>query len=195
MSVEQAMSRWHVGHHAFFVLLQGIVLTHRRLESALISGDMVGARRALALATRMLDGSAAAMRFAGDMPSECYLAVRESMTPPNVPTKFSGLWSIDHCAMIDGLKALRARMADNGKSLEVELQTWHDALDRIYTAHACVCEYFVGNGPSLAMRTEAGQCTRSALENIEAFRKRTLALVTSEQVNTKDPADVENART
>jgi len=177
MNAEQAMSRWKVGHHAFFVLLQGIVLTHRRLESALANGDMIGARRSLAHASRMLDGSAAAMRFAGDMPAASYLVVRESMTPPNVPDQFSGLWSVDHHAMMDGLKSLRGRIADFRTSLGAELQVWQNAIDRIYTAHANVCEYFVGDGPSLAMRTEPGQCTRSAVENIEILRKRTLALV------------------
>lgn len=194
MNVEQAMSRWRVGHHAFFVLLQGIVLAHRRLEAALITGDMPSAKRALSQAARMLDGSAAAMRFAGDMPSERYAVVRESMTPPNVPAKFSGLWSVDHCAMIEGMKALRERLMNNWGALEAELHVWHEAIDRVYAAHACVCEYFVGNGPSLAMRSETSECTRSALENIEAFRKRTLALVTPAETDAKEIADVENTR-
>jgi hypothetical protein len=192
VNVDQAMSRWRVGHHAFFVLLQGIILTHRRLEAALIEGDMHSAKRTLAQAARMLEGSAAAMRFAGDMPVERYQAVRESMTPPNVPYKFSGLWSIDHGAMIDGMKSLRERLTNNWGELETELQTWHEAIDRVYTAHACVCEYFVGNGPSLAMRSETSECARSALENIEVFRKRTLALVTPGETDVEEAADVEN---
>lgn len=193
MNVDQAMSRWRVGHHAFFVLLQGIVLAHRRLEAALIAGDMHSARRALAQAARMLDGSAAAMRFAGDMPSERYAAVRESMTPPNVPAKFSGLWSIDHSAMIDGMKPLRERLANYAEPLEAELRNWREAIDRVYAAHAFVCEYFVGNGPSLAMHSETSECTRSALENIEAFRKRTLALADPGETSTREIADVENS--
>lgn len=193
MNVEQAMSRWRAGHHAFFVLLQGIILAHRRLETALIAGDMAAARRALAQAARMLDGSAAAMRFAGDMPSERYVSVRESMTPPNVPAKFSGLWSIDHCAMIDGMKSLRKHLDNNWDALEAELKIWHGAIDRVYAAHACVCEYFVGDGPSLAMRSETSKCTRTALENIEAFRKRTLALVMPGEADVEETADAENS--
>ncbi len=192
MNVEQAMSRWRAGHHAFFVLLQGIILAHRRLETAMIAGDMPAARRALGQATRMLDGSAAAMRFAGDMPAERYVSVRESMTPPNVPAKFSGLWSIDHCAMIDGMKSLRKQLDNNWDALEAELKIWHGAIDRVYAAHALVCEYFVGDGPSLAMRSETSKCTRTALENIEAFRKRTLALVTPGETDVEETADVEN---
>lgn len=191
MNVEQAMSRWRAGHQAFFVLLQGIILAHRRLETALIAGDMAAARHALAQAARMLDGSAAAMRFAGDMPPERYVAVRESMTPPNVPAKFSGLWSIDHCAMIEGMKSLRKHLPNNWDVLEAELKIWHDAIDRVYAAHACVCEYFVGDGPSLAMRSETSKCTRTALDNIEAFRKRTLALVTPGE-DVEETADAEN---
>jgi hypothetical protein len=193
VNVEQAMSRWRAGHHAFFVLLQGIILAHRRLETALIAGDMAAARRALAQAARMLDGSAAAMRFAGDMPSERYVSVRESMTPPNVPAKFSGLWSIDHCAMIDGMKSLRKHLDNNWDALEAELKIWHGAIDRVYAAHACVCEYFVGDGPSLAMRSETSKCTRTALENIEAFRKRTLALVMPGEADVEETADAENS--
>lgn len=193
MNVEQALSRWRTGHHAFFVLLQGIILAHRRLEAALIAGDTSSAKHAFVQAARMLDGSAAAMRFAGDMPSECYAAVRESMTPPNVPAKFSGLWSIDHCAMIDGMKSLRGRVADYREPLEAELRTWCEAIDRVYAAHAFVCEYFVGNGPSLAMQSETSKCARSALENIEVFRKRTLALVIPEEEDAREITDVENS--
>lgn len=199
MNADQAMARWHAGHHAFFVLLQGIVLSHRRVESALANGDMAGARCALTQAARMLDGSAAAMLFAGDMPPECYIAVRESMTPPNVPSKFSGLWSTDHRVMMDGLKSLRESLTNLEDSLSVEWRAWQDALDRTYKAHAYVCEHFVGKGPSLAMQPETGQCSRSALENIEAFRKRALALVDSGRVANKESpgesSDVENART
>jgi hypothetical protein len=90
------------------------------------------------------------------------------------------------------MKALRERLENNWDALEVELKTWHEAIDRVYAAHACVCEYFVGNGPSLAMRSETSKCTRSALENIEAFRKRTLALVTPGEANAEETADVEN---
>lgn len=192
MNAEQAMSRWHAGHHVFFVLLQGIILAHRQLKSALARGDETVARRALTQAARMLDGSAAAMLFAGDMPSECYVVVRESMTPPNVPHKFSGLWSVDHRVMMDDLKALREQLSNLGDSLEAEWQAWRDALDRTYTAHACVCENFVGKGPSLAMQPETGQCTRSALENIEAFRQRALALVATSTTNKSGAGCAEN---
>lgn len=181
VNVEQAISRWRTGHHAFFVLLQGIILSHRRLEAALMADDVSLARRALSHAARMLDASAAAMRFAGDMPPEHYIAVRESMTPPNVPAKFSGLWSVDHWAMIEGMKSLREKLETGSSGLDAELKIWRDAIDGVYRAHACVCEYFVGNGPSLAMRSESSKCTRSALENIEVFRKRTLALTTPEE--------------
>ena len=192
MNADQAMSRWRVGHHAFFVLLQGIVLTHRRLEVALATGDTLSAKRALAQAARMLDGSAAAMRFAGDIPAERYVAVRESMTPPNVPEKFSGLWSLDHSAMIEGMKALRGRLADYREDLDGEMTAWRSAINRVYEAHACVCEYFVGNGPSLAMRSEAGKNCRSAVENIEVFRRRTLGLASAGETDFEEAAHAEN---
>lgn len=181
MNADRALARWLAGHHAFFLLLQGIILAHRRVEEALADGDEIAARRALAQATRMLEGSAAAMLFAGDMPAECYVVVRESMTPPNVPHKFSGLWSVDHRAMIDGLRALRALAGGLAGPLRAEWDAWKDALDRTYAAHACVCEHFVGDGPSLAMQPGTGQCGRSALQNLEAFRQRTLALVETQR--------------
>lgn len=192
MNDDQAMSRWRTGHHAFFVLLQGLILTHRCLEAALAAGDLPAARQALVRSARMLDGSAAAMRFAGDIPAERYVAVRESMTPPNVPARFSGLWSVDHCAMIEGMKALRERLAAYEERLGEEMTAWRRAINRVYEAHACVCEYFVGNGPSLAMGAEANKYNRSAVENIEVFRRRTLALVTSVDPDLKESARAES---
>lgn len=195
MTAEQAIARWVAGHHAFFVLLQGIVLAHRRLADALDRGDDAAARRALGQAARMLNGSAAAMLFAGDMPPEAYRAVRESMTPPNLPDKFSGLWSADHRAMMEDLKALRERIADLDGTLRDDLRAWQQAMDNTYTAHACVCEQFVGDGPSLAMMRDAGgaSCTRSAIENIEAMRRRALDLVARGDLYDKEPARAENA--
>ena len=201
MTNDQAMARWQAGHHAFFALLQGLVFVHRQLEAALSRGDDAAARRALNRAARMLDGSAAAMLFAGDMPTECYVGVRQSMTPPNVPDKFSGLWSVDHRAMMDDLKGLRQRLAGLDESMRDSLQEWQAALDRTYMAHACVCEQFVGDGPSLAMQPQGGGgCNRSALENIEAFRRRALALVATGDavpdtvpVSTRERIGAENA--
>jgi hypothetical protein len=188
VSPEQAMARWRAGHRAFFVLLQGILLAHRHLSSALAAGDQQGARRAFNLASRLLDGSAAAMEFSGDMPAESYLVVRESMTPPYVPERFSGLWSADHRAMMNDLKVLRSQLTGLDKSLETDRQAWQEALDRTYLAHAHVCENFVGDGPSLAMTSQQGECTRSALESIEAFRVRAMSLVSPPQ---RDPAPPE----
>lgn len=77
-----------------------------------MKGDIIGARSEIALSVRMLNASGVAMRFAGDITSDCYLAVRESMMPPNVPNTFSGLWSTDHRAMIDGLRSLQRCMVN-----------------------------------------------------------------------------------
>lgn len=188
MNAEQAMSRWQTGHRSFFVLIQGIILAQRRLEKALIQGDIKRAKTLFRQATRLLDGSAAAMLFAGDMPPECYVVIRKSMTPPNVLPKFSGLWSVDHKAMMDGLKALKPLLYKISSDLEVERQAWQDALDRTYSAHAFVCEKFVGNGPSIVMATEnelhRSKNKNSAIDNIELFRKRALLLVSSENAKT-----------
>jgi hypothetical protein len=172
------MLRWRVSHHVFFLLIQGLVLVHRRLEISLMKGDMIGARRAIALSVRMLNSSGVAMRFAGDITSDCYLVVRESMMPPHVPDTFSGLWSIDHRAMIDGLRSLQRCIVNIKTMSDSELLPWQDAFNAAYNAHACVCEHFVGSSPSILMSIKDSIGTRSALEHLEGFRKRTISLVT-----------------
>ena len=177
MQIDQAMSRWKVSHHAFFVLIQGLVAVHRRLELCLMKGDLAGAQSAIALSVRMLNASAIAMRFAGDITPDCYLAVRESMMPPHVPDTFSGLWSTDHRAMIDGLRSLQRCMANLESLSDLDLTPWQEAIDNAYQAHACVCEHFVGSSPSILMQIKDSIGTRSALEHLEGFRKRTMSLV------------------
>ncbi|MEX0618424.1 MAG: hypothetical protein WDZ76_14560 [Pseudohongiellaceae bacterium] len=170
------MRRWQTGHHAFFVLIQGIVINQRQLLARLRQGNISASRAAFKRATRLLDASAAAMRLTGRMPASCYDAVRESMTPPSVPAGFSGLWSIDHRAMIDELKALKRQIVVLDDDLIEDHQSWMAALDRAYQSHAYVCEQFVGDGPSLAMRTEKNTSQRSGLQSLDAFRERTLNL-------------------
>lgn len=183
MTLDDAMRRWLSGHHVFFVLIQGIVINHRRLLNALQQQDIASARQAFLRAARLLDGSAGAMLLAGDMPRDCYESIRLSMTPPAVPDGFSGVWSADHRAMMDDLKALKSHIDTLNPVLEPERQAWKAAMDRAYQAHAHVCEHFVGDGPSLAMRSDSRSCQRSALDNLDAFRQRALALVSGRTVN------------
>lgn len=164
------LARWRVGHHLFFVLIQGLVLALRRFELALEAGSTQDAASRLESATSLLWASAIAMRFAGDFEPEKYdHEVRPTMTPPQVPDGFSGLLSQDHHAMVETLKRLRPVFAAPPPGLERSRDRFVAALDSAYRCHMFVCRRFAGDeAPSL--RTATGNA-RSAVQVLEKFHR------------------------
>lgn len=155
-----ALLRWKIGHHTFFVLTQTLILVHTQLAGALEQADLSAAREALSLATRLWWGTAAAFRYTGDFPAEDYESiVRPSMSPPFLKDGFSGFFSSDHVYLIRALKRLQPSL----KTLPTELGPAHrsylQSLDAAYETHAFVCEAFVGAGHSL----RSNQLDRSAV--------------------------------
>lgn len=145
-----ALLRWKLGHHAFFVMIQALIIVHARLAFALRAQRLSEAGEALSQAARLWWGTAAAFRYTADFTAEDYEElVRPSMRPPFLKEGFSGFFSSDHSYLIRALKLLQPSL----QRLPAELGDAHRhylrSLDDAYEAHAYVCEQFVGMGHSL----------------------------------------------
>lgn len=170
-----ALRRWRRGHHVFFVLIAGLVITHGALRRCLEAGDEAGARGGLRLATDLWWAAAAALPFAGDLPPGSYESViRPSMQPPHTSREFSGLHSADHAVLIRQLRGLRDRMAALPEALVTQHHSYLRSLRVVYQSHAAVCEHFVGRQPSLVGRRTHARPAPEVLRT--TLQQRTLAL-------------------
>ncbi len=145
-----ALARWKTGHHALFVIIQGLILIHKRLTAALVERRYDVAREAVAVATELFWATAALFRFAGNFSREQYEAeVRPSMMPPYVSEKFSGLYSADHTFFLRLLRSFKPLWKELPEDLRAQHRFYLWALHAAYESHGMVCEQFVGNRPSL----------------------------------------------
>lgn len=145
-----AILRWKLGHHGFFVLIQALILAHARLAAAINQRHLQPALEAFSLVTQLWWGTAAAFRYTADFNAEDYdRVVRPSMSPPFLKEGFSGLFSPDHAHLLRAVKSLRPSFRALPEELGREHQLYLQALDVVYETHAFVCERFVGGGQSL----------------------------------------------
>jgi hypothetical protein len=145
-----AMVRWKLGHHAFFVLIQMLIVAHARLAAALNQGHLGVAHEAFSLSTRLWWGTAATFRYTADFDADDYEnIVRPSMSPPFLKEGFSGLFSPDHSHLLRIVKSIRPSLQALPEALCRDHQLYLEGLDVMYEAHAFVCEQFVGGGRSL----------------------------------------------
>ena len=145
-----AIRRWKRGHHLFFVLIQGLILSLTKFKRAMVEGDVGMANECLRIATDLMWGSAVAFRFAGDFSEEQYQAVvRPSMEPPYVNEGFSGLNGADHANLIRLLRSLKPTFETLPAPLRAQHRSFRRALDVAYESHVFVCREFVQRGKSL----------------------------------------------
>ncbi len=147
---DRALRRWVRGHHAFFVLIQGLLLGHEQLVRAMRAGQPLRIQAMLDWTVELWWASAAAFRLAGDFDAHAYATVvRPSMSSPHVSEGFSGLHSADHTELIGMLKATRSAIEDRCVTHPAEHRSYLWALSSVYDSHVYVCEEFVGDGSSL----------------------------------------------
>jgi hypothetical protein len=171
------LERWRIGHHVFFVLIQGLIMAFRCFEHAMAARDLQQAGAALDLATALMHGSATALRVASDFPPDDYeRVVRPSMSPPHVSSGFSGLLSVDHKVMLTVIRRLRPLLAEMPTGLEEKHSRYLVAASAAYDAHKYVCERFKGDAqPSLRQPTGADRPAVDVLEQLKRNRLRTMA--------------------
>ena len=182
LDASPSLRRWRAGHWAFFVQLQGMIVGLARLEQALDAQDWARAGDLLGMLARLLYGSAAAMRFAGDLSPDAYETdVRPTMTAP-VTEGFSGLLSREHRHLMTAIRTLRPRLPLLQEHLPERYQQFQEAHAAVMEAHVYVCKHFGGDqAPSLRM----GDSSRSAvqvLENVRRIRTKMLDVGPAEAV-------------
>ena len=139
-------ARWQIGHHLFFVLVQALVITHDQIVAA---RSMAGVKAELIHAATLFEGARSAIHLTAHMTPAEYDAVRSTMSPPNLSQGFSGQDSPDHAALISIARLAGQRVSElrMQPSLRATVEDYRVALDRLYTAHAKICERCVPDGP------------------------------------------------
>lgn len=131
------LNRWFIGHQLFFVQIQTLIVLLHQFDNA-------PSEECLDQITATLLGSAVTMEYTADFTGAGYAPVRDSMEEhdPN----FSGTYSADHAAMIRLFpKLIQAK----GLFPDAHVR-FGVALQKVYEAHAQVCDRFTQGGVSLA---------------------------------------------
>ncbi|MFI6958743.1 hypothetical protein ACIBJI_35415 [Nocardia sp. NPDC050408] len=163
--------RWQVGHRAFFVLTQCVIIGLRGFLDAAERAAWRDAVAALDYGTAMLAASEACLRFTADFHSDDY---RRTVRPA-MPPEFTGLASADHACLIALLRAvgpaLRAMPAEFSEHREALRATLHS----VYLAHQGICARFDGDrGPSLRMAPHSAVPATAVLSRLARSRSRLL---------------------
>lgn len=165
------LARWINGHHAFFPLIQALLLTHKVSMQALKDDDLERAAEGLWLSSLLLRASAVAMKLAGDMAPEAYTAV----VRPTMPQGFSGMMSADHAALVRLVRNLKGYAQQPSHALRHPLLAYRLAVLETYGAHIHVCTQHVGHAASLRMEDLGGDGDASALEDLQKRRDQYLS--------------------
>ncbi|MGV2106024.1 siderophore biosynthesis protein [Agrobacterium vitis] len=163
---------WREFHWAFFLNVQGLIVSLRRFQLSVERGQLTSAEQELNTASTLLVSSAASMELAASFPKDVYEAtVRTSMTQPHVESDdFSGLMSWDHAVLISVWRDLRPIF----ETLPNELVSAHSKFIAAYKylaeSHAGVCSRFVDSG---SLRFE----DRNAVDTLRRFERGRLGLI------------------
>ncbi|MFZ5526637.1 MAG: siderophore biosynthesis protein [Pseudomonadota bacterium] len=162
---------WKGFHWAFFVNVQGLILSLLRLEQALMAERQEDADIELRCAAALMRASGAAMKLAGGFSPEAYLAdVRASMMAPHVQSDdFSGLMSWDHARLIRLWQKLGPRLGELSGELSEAHGDFLDAFVEMIGSHRAVCQRFVGEERSSLRSCESAVVV---LEKVLANRLR-----------------------
>ncbi|MFE2709610.1 hypothetical protein [Streptomyces mirabilis] len=146
--------RWIQGHRLFFALTQATVVA---LRHALRAPSPAGCALGLESAAHFLRASASALRITASFDAQDYHdTVRPSMSPPQGPRGFSGLWSADHRVLVQSLRGWGMAAPAKPSTLRPAHQRLVEVLTDVHDAHVGVCSRFVGSGPSLLRGAEPG---------------------------------------
>ena len=168
--------RWRVGHHAFFPLIQSVVVGLNCFETALLAEDERAAAEALRFATAAMSASASAMRFASDFPPAQYGGVvRRAMAPPFLPVGLSGVMSEDHVQLIRCFHALHELLPTLTGELAELRDRFVDVVETVYVAHTGVCARFEGDHIVSLRMSDSSSAT--AVDVLVQLRKSRLKIL------------------
>lgn len=170
------LDRWRFGHHAFFNILQGIIIALSCFGEAAQARDHNAAQTALDLATTLMLGTGAAFRFTSDfLPEEYETIVRLAMKHPHVEISLSGLMSEDHCFLNHLTTLLQPTFLHLDPQLSQAHRQFVEAFKTAYEEHKYICERFQGGEvPSLRMNPASPKSAVQVLEKLEKSRLRNI---------------------
>ena len=159
-SKESGINRWEQGHYVFMTIIQGMIMS---LNLFMYHWEFTQSEQAIDyymhLTARLMWGSEAALKFAGDFSNATYDAeVRPTLSPPIAPPGMSGLYWRDHEYFIKKIIFKLKPIFSNPPSfLLEEVSSFREALGCVYDAHKLVCTTFVGpSESSLISKKPAG---------------------------------------
>ncbi|MEV6138912.1 hypothetical protein AB0L63_23185 [Nocardia sp. NPDC051990] len=165
--------RWRVGHRAFFVLTQCVIIGLRGFLDATERAAWRDAVTALNYGTTMLAASEACLRFTADFPSDDY---RRTVRPA-MPAEFTGLASADHAYLVALLRAVGPALQAMPVEFSEHREALHATLRSVYLAHQGICARFDGDhSPSLRMAAHSTTPATTVLSRLARSRCRLLEL-------------------
>jgi hypothetical protein len=159
----------------FLVLIQGLIVAMNCFVSAHAEDSLEDSFSALELATLLMDGSSAALHYAGDFPTTEYdETVRPTMMPPNVLPGMSGILARDHRHLIKLLQSQRTLFQIIEPNLRQRYQEFVTAFGRTYDAHKLVCSHFRGDERPSLLNGNAAESGVELLDELKSVRLRSL---------------------
>ncbi|MEU7766672.1 hypothetical protein AB0B25_16275 [Nocardia sp. NPDC049190] len=163
--------RWILGHRAFFVLTQCVIIGLRGFVDAAKRAAWYDAVTALTYGTTMLATSEACLRLTADFHPDDY---RRTVRPA-MPAEFSGLASADHACLVALLRAVGPSLQAMPPEFSEHREALRATLHSVYSAHQGICARFDGDhGPSLRMAPGSATPATTVLARLARSRSRLL---------------------
>lgn len=166
----RSLHRWRVGHQLFSVIDQFLVMTMARLKKALDTENWDQAVEYFSRATMLLEASAAALKFTGDMPNGTYESEVVTDMQRYAPNRMSGLNMKDHKAVVAAIRGLQLAKLRNRWPVRVRMA--HDgfagALATALENHVHSCTHNAGKRPPIS--NPDGQLAEKTLKTMNTKR-------------------------
>lgn len=166
------LTRWKIGHHVFFVFIQGLLIALYRFKQSAHKRKYSDAKAALSSASVITWGTSAALHYAADFKQESYNSiVRPSMEKHSKNFSFSGIMSADHEIMVQLTREIKPLIDGLPNSANRERIRFLRAYEASCDSHRFVCEIFGGSeSPSLRMSPLSGKAATEVLDGIKQRR-------------------------
>lgn len=140
-------SRWVRGHHLFFSLCQGLILSTSVARRDIDARRCDAAAQAIENAITILSGVAAAFRYSADIDQTVYGNVLE----PSMSERkgFSGLWSTDHAEFLRQHGLLQKAMTEMPPKYTSLIRRYEHAISAVWMSHSDVCRHIAGQRASI----------------------------------------------
>jgi hypothetical protein len=168
----QSLTRWRIGHQLFSVIDQLLVVTATRLKAALDAGDWDRAVECFQRGATLLDVSAAALKYTGDMKAGLYEAEVVTDMQKYAHGRMTGLNMKDHQAVVAAIRGLK--LAKPLEAWPTRVRMAHAGFAGAHAAalqnHVHACTLNAGKRPPISHPD--GQLAEDTLVSINKTRMR-----------------------